>query len=155
MEKSVIMKKWIFVIMALSGCFGAMAQQPTQPDRWNTFAKTRFEPKYYEKQGEYIFYPTFTPELKGLVGKEIVLEGYFVPFAPDDGKFIIISKFPMSQCFFCGGGGPESIAEVYFAKHPGGFKVDDRITVKGKLKLNADDADHTNFILTDATLMKK
>ena len=59
----------------------------------------------------------------------------------------------MSQCFFCGGGGPESVAEVNFATDPGRVKVDDLITVKGKLKLNTEDLDHINFILTDAVLV--
>jgi hypothetical protein len=105
--------------------------------------------------GEYLFYPTFTAELKGLQGKEITMEGFYVPFAPEGGDYIIISKFPMSQCFFCGGGGPESIAEVTFKSAPPKFKVDDLITVKGKLKLNTDDMDHVNFILLDAVLIKK
>ncbi len=122
-------------------------------DRWADFAKTKFEPKYYEKLGEYLFYPTFTAELKALVGKEITLQGFYVPFAPEDGDYIIISKYPMSQCFFCGGGGPESIAEVNFSKKQDKFQVDDLITVKGKLKLNTDDMDHVNFILTDAVLV--
>ena len=56
-------------------------------------------------------------------------------------KVMIISYFKISesQCFFCGGGGPESIAEVNFAKDPGKFQVDDLVTVRGKLKLNFDD----------------
>jgi hypothetical protein len=90
-----------------------------------------------------------------MVGKEITVEGYYVPFAPEDGNYIIVSKYPMSQCFFCGGGGPESIAEVNFAKGPGKFQVDDLITVKGKLKLNVDNLDHVNFILDDAVLVNK
>jgi hypothetical protein len=62
----------------------------------------------------------------------------------------------MSQCFFCGGGGPESIAEVMFKNNAAPkFQVDDLITVKGKLKLNANDIDHVNFILTEAVLVKK
>jgi hypothetical protein len=72
------------------------------------FAKTKFDPKYYEKLQEYLFYPTFSPDLKALIeGKDLTVEGYYVPFAAEDGKYIIISKFPMSQCFFCGGAGPE------------------------------------------------
>lgn len=129
--------------------------QAQKPDTWNTFAKTKFEPKYYESLGEYLFYPTFPAELKALEGKEITVEGFYVPFAPEDGNYIIISKYPMSQCFFCGGGGPESIAEVNFKTDPGKFQVDDLILVKGKLKLNADDLDHVNFILKDAVLVKK
>jgi hypothetical protein len=123
-------------------------------ETWNVFAKTRFEPKYEEKVGEYLFYPSFTDEVKKLEGKVITLEGFYVPFAPEGDDYIILSKYPMSQCFFCGGGGPESVAEVNFAKDPGGFKVDDLITVRGKLKLNSDDLDHINFILTDAVLVK-
>lgn len=123
-------------------------------ETWNVFAKTRFEPKYEEKVGEYLFYPSFTDEVRKLEGKIITLEGFYVPFAPEGDDYIILSKYPMSQCFFCGGGGPESVAEVNFAKDPGTFKVDDLITVRGKLKLNSDDLDHINFILTDAVLVK-
>lgn len=116
-------------------------------------AKTKFEPKFDEKLAEYLYYPTFTTDIKKLEGKEITLEGFYVPFAPEGDDYIIISKFPMSQCFFCGGGGPESVAEVNFVKDPGRFQVDDLITVRGKLKLNANDLDHINFILTDAVLI--
>lgn len=140
-------------IIFLSFLLLSIAGFAQKTDSWNEFAKTKFEPKYYEKLGEYLFYPTFTAELKALVGKEITLQGFFVPFAPEDGDYIIISKYPMSQCFFCGGSGPESIAEVNFSKKQDKFQVDDLITVKGKLKLNTDDMDHVNFILTDAVLV--
>lgn len=135
--------------------FGISVSAQTKTDMWSEFAKTKFEPKYYEKIGEYIFYPSFTTELKALLSKEVTLEGFYVPFAPEDGNYIILSKFPMSQCFFCGGGGPESIAEVTFKGGSQKFTVDDLITVKGKLMLNADNAEHVNFIITDAVLVKK
>lgn len=124
-------------------------------DTWHVFAKTTFESKYNENLQEYLFYPNFTSELKALKGKHVTITGYYVPFAPEDGDYIVISKYPMSQCFFCGGGGPESIAEVHFTKMPGRLNVDDYITVSGKLKLNTDDADHLNFILTDAVIEHK
>jgi len=136
------------LICILSSAALAQAQDP-----WNVFAKTRFEPKFDEKLGEYLFYPTFPEEVKKLEGKEITLEGFYVPFAPEGDDYIIVSKFPMSQCFFCGGGGPESVAEVKFAKAPGSFQVDDLITVRGKLKLNSNDLNHINFILTEAVLV--
>ncbi len=147
------MKKLVFFILVMAVSATASAQ--TKPDSWNLFAKTKFEPKYYEKIGEYLFYPEFSAELKALVGKEITVEGYYVPFAPEDGDYVIISKYPMSQCFFCGGAGPESIAEVNFAKQPSKFQIDDLITVRGKLKLNTDNVDHVNFILEQAVLVSK
>ena len=139
--------------LLILGMLSSSLMGQTKSDAWMMFAKTKFEPKYFEKLGEYLFYPNFTPELKGLEGKEIIVEGYFVPFAPENGNYIILSKFPMSQCYFCGGGGPESISEVYFSKGAKPFKVDDLVTVKGKLKLNADDPEHLNFIVKDATVV--
>lgn len=127
----------------------------TKIDMWNEFAKTKFEPKYYEKMGEYIFEPTFSAELKAMAGKEFTLEGFYVPFAPEDGNYVILSKLPMSQCFFCGVGGPETIIEVNFKGALPRFNNDDLVTVKGKLKLNSDDIDHMNFIMTDAVIIKK
>ncbi len=147
------MKKVLMIGLCVMGVVSASAQ--SKPDMWDTFAKTKFEPKYYEKLGEYLFYPTFPAELKALEGKEVSIQGYYVPFAPDGGNYIILSKFPMSQCFFCGGGGPESIVEVYFAKSIPKLQVDDLVTVKGKLKLNSDDMEHVNFILEQVTLVSK
>lgn len=153
MVNSIAMKKIIlFSILLLAGLTG-FAQGKT--DMWTMFAKTKFEAKYNEKLGEYIHHPNFQADLKGLVGKEITIEGFYVPFAPEEEKYVVISKFPMSQCFFCGGGGPESVAEVNFAKDPPKFNVDDLITVKGTLKLNSEDLEHLTFILTDAVLIKK
>lgn len=148
-----MMKVTLLFIAAVLSINGLFAQ--SKADSWNNFAKTKFEPKYDEKLGEYLFFPSFPAELKAMEGKEITIEGFYVPFAPEDGDYIIISKYPMSQCFFCGGGGPESIAEVNFSKNPVKFQVDDLITVKGKLKLNADNVDHVNFILSDAVLISK
>lgn len=147
------MKKWLLVTVLLLGFTNAFPQ--VKPNAWDIFAKTKFESKYNEKLGEYLVYPNFPADLKAMEGKEITVEGYYVPFAPEDGNYIIISKFPMSQCFFCGGGGPESIAEVNFAKQSAKFDVDDLITVKGKLKLNTEDPDHVSFILDQAILVSK
>jgi hypothetical protein len=147
------MKKIMLLSVLLFPVLSVFSQ--TLPDMWSAFAKTKFEPRYDEKLGEYIFHPNFQPDLKSLVGKEIIIEGYYVPFAPEDGNYIVISKYPMSQCFFCGGGGPESVAEVNFTKSVPKLDVDDLITVKGKLKLNMDDLDHVTFILTDAVLISK
>jgi hypothetical protein len=146
--------KFLFIVLLVCVLTGANGQDK-KFDSWNEFAKTKFEPKYQEKIGEYVFYPSFTQELKNLEGKEIIIEGFYVPFAPENGNYIILSKYPMSQCFFCGGGGPESIAEVNFAKGLPKFQVDDVVTVKGKLKLNSDDLDHMNFILVQAEVINK
>jgi hypothetical protein len=125
-----------------------------QTDGWAVFAKTKFDAKFNQQAGEYFLYPTFSPDLKAMVGKEFSLEGYYLPIDVEGNAYIILSKFPYSQCFFCGGAGPESIAEVFFKVKPGKFDPDQFIRVKGKLKLNDADLEHGNFILEEAVLIK-
>lgn len=127
----------------------------TQSDGWAFLAKTKFETKYNDKAAEYFLYPVFPAELKVLVGKDITLEGYYMPIDIEGDAYIILSKFPYSQCFFCGGAGPESIAEVTFKIKQGKFEMDQFLRVKGKLKLNEGNIDHGNFILEEASMISK
>ena len=127
----------------------------SQVDGWATFAKTKFEAKFNEKAREYFLAPEFPAELKNQEGKEINLEGYYLPVDVDGDAYIILSKFPYNQCFFCGGAGPESIAEVTFKTKQPRFDADQYIRVKGKLKLNANDLEHGNFLLEEAVLVGK
>ncbi|HQQ96867.1 MAG TPA: hypothetical protein PLX35_06365 [Cyclobacteriaceae bacterium] len=145
------MKKIFVLLFFVASSGGAFAQT----DSWALFAKTKFEAKYNEKAAEYFLYPVFAPELKNMVGKEISLEGYYLPIEIEGDAYIILSKFPYSQCFFCGGAGPESIAEVTFKVKPGKFEMDQYLRVKGKLKLNEANIEHGNFLLEDAVLVSK
>lgn len=143
------MRLVLFLLLILSSFFSF-----AQTDGWLAFAKTKFDAKYSDKAGEYFMFPTFSADLKSMVGKEFNLEGYYLPIDVEGNAYIILSKFPYSQCFFCGGAGPESIAEVSFKTKPGKFEPDQYIRVKGKLKLNDADLEHGNFILEDAVLIK-
>lgn len=142
-------------ILALLIFAGSAMTAVAQTDSWALFAKTKFEAKYNEKAAEYFLYPVFAPELKNMVGKEISIEGYYLPIEIEGDAYIILSKFPYSQCFFCGGAGPESIAEVTFRVKPGKFEMDQYLRVKGKLKLNEANIEHGNFLLEDAVLVSK
>jgi len=141
-------------LIAILTFFIVTSTASAQTDGWLSFAKTKFDAKYSDKAGEYFLFPTFSAELKGMVGKEFSLEGYYLPIDVEGNAYIILSKFPYSQCFFCGGAGPESIAEVFFKVKPGKFEPDQYIRVKGKLKLNDADLEHGNFILEEAVLIK-
>ncbi len=122
-----------------------------QPDHWKTLAGLEYE-KSQDEYGE-IFVPKFSAEIKKLEGKEIILSGYIIPF---EGMFkpdqLIISSLPVASCFFCGGAGPESVAEVYL-KETVKYTAK-KVTVKGKLALNSSDVDELMYILKDAVLIK-
>lgn len=144
------MKRSVLSLLTLLISASVLAQS----DGWSALAKTKFDAKYNEKAGEYFLYPTFPADLKAQVGKEFELEGYYLPIDVDGNAYIILSKFPYSQCFFCGGAGPESIAEVYFKTKAPQFEPDQFIRIKGKLKLNDSDLEHGNFIVEEAVLIK-
>lgn len=114
---------------------------------WQDLAKVSFEEKFFPDFGEYFLYPNFSDEVHALEGKQITITGYFLNVDPR-GKIFILSKGPMASCFFCGEGGPETAVELQFNEKPP-FQTDDIISVTGTLKLNKDDVEHFNYILTD------
>ena len=144
-----------FSTLAVLFCLAVIPAFSQAPEGWALFAKSKFEAKYNDKTAEYFLYPAFPAELKALVGKEVSLEGYYMPIEIEGNAYIILSKFPYSQCFFCGAAGPETIAEIKFREKQGKFEMDQYLRVKGKLKLNESDIEHGNFILEDAAMVEK
>lgn len=114
---------------------------------WEDLAKVEFVEKYYEKYGQSFLTPNFSDAVKDLEGKQVSITGYFLNLDPM-GKIYILSKGPMSSCFFCGVGGPETAIELQFNDDTK-FETDKIITVTGVLKLNEDDVEHFNYILTN------
>jgi hypothetical protein len=142
----------ISVLWLLTGI--AYAQPPEKIDTWEIFATVKFTSKYYKQYKEHFLTPSFDANLRTLEGTDMVLSGHYMPLDLPDKKSIIISKYPYAACFFCGGAGPESVAEIQFTKPAPRFKADQIITIKGKLKLNYTNVDHLNFILTEAEVVK-
>ncbi|WP_199856457.1 hypothetical protein [Lunatibacter salilacus] len=148
------MKKYLSIIFPLTLVTLIAIANPVPLDLWGLFAKTRFVEKLNRQLSMYFLYPAFPPELKALEGKEVELAGFYIPLEINDTKMIILSKFPMAECFFCGGSGPESVAVVYLREKPSKrLKMDDIITVSGKLILNENDVDELNFILKNAKII--
>jgi hypothetical protein len=116
---------------------------------WETLRDVTFKKKWYEAEQVYMLYPTFGPAVQKLSGKEVAITGYVLP-VDLDANLYVLSAFPYSACFFCGGAGPESVMTLKFKKTPRKYKTDERLTFKGTLKLNADDIYQMNYILDNA-----
>ena len=113
---------------------------------WQDLADVEFEDKFFPEYGRYFLYPDFSESIKALEGQKISITGYLLDIDPR-GEVFVLSQGPMSSCFFCGVGGPETAMELKFTeKH--NFKMDDIITVTGTLSLNSDDVNHFNYILS-------
>ncbi len=122
---------------------------------WEELAKVSFEEDYNEEFEEYILRPVFSDTLKALENKHVMVEGYVIPIEETgDETFIVLSGLPYLQCFFCGGAGPETVIDILpKGKLKKRLTTDQKITFKGKFRLNADDLDYLNYILDDAELV--
>ncbi len=65
------------------------------------------------------------------------------------------SAFPFSACFFCGGAGPESVVGLKFKKNGRKFKTDERHTLRGIMKLNADNIYELNYNIESAEIAEE
>ena len=82
----------------------------------------------------------------------MTLSGYFIPIEVD--TVFVLSAMPFSSCFFCGGAGPETVAEVRMDKIPEDLSPAAFVKVKGTLKLNSANIDYMNFIVREAEFIK-
>ena len=130
-----------------------IAQTGATESLWKTLAKITYKKEYDEFLGFKIDKPVFSEQIKALNGKEVTVKGFIIPVEGyKSHKEFILSAFPYSMCFFCGGAGPESVMEV---KSLDAIEYSaEAITIKGKLKLNTDDVNQLMYSLSDARLVK-
>jgi hypothetical protein len=152
LQHSCIMNRFLitsYFTIVLLGLTGFTANT----DGWSLFASIKFKPKFIKEYNEKFLVPEFDSNIRAKEGELMTLTGHYIPFDLK-GNTIILSKFPYSSCFFCGGAGPESVAEIVLETKQQKLKADQLLTVMGKLKLNNSDVNHMNFILTEAVIIK-
>lgn len=127
---------------------------PVEPVKlsWEVLRDVTFKKKWYAEESVYMLYPTFGQGVQKLNGKTVELTGYVLPVDLESNLYVL-SAFPYSACFFCGGAGPESVVSLKFKKSDKKFKTDERRTFHGTLKLNADNIYELNYILADAEMV--
>ncbi len=118
---------------------------------WNTLTDVIFTDKYSEEVDAYFYYPEFGPSVQAIEGKDVFLKGYMLTLGAKADVYIL-SRNPYAACFFCGAGGPESIVELKLKPGHPKFRMDQVVTIRGKLKLNQDDLYQCNYIFEDAEL---
>ncbi len=155
------MKKTLFIIaffaLIITGVNNNLfAQQaPNNANKiWNTIGKITYKKQYDEMMGFKIDVPVFSPEVKELDGKEVIIKGYIIPVEGYKSHTeFVFSAFPYNMCFFCGGAGPETVMEIT-AKKPIKYTTD-AITIKGKLHLNDSDINHLIYAMTEVVFVKE
>lgn len=135
------------MLLTTLASIGATAQFADSAKNWETMADVKYE-KAQDEYGE-IYVPKFGDEVRKMQGKSVSLKGFIIPFeGMFEPKHIIISSLPIAACFFCGGSGPETVAEAYLKDE---IKYTSKpVTVTGTLTLNDTDYDQLMYILKDA-----
>jgi len=116
---------------------------------WEVLMNIDFKLEYSEELDAQVYNPVFSKAVKELDNKEIIIEGFVIPFEGEE--LLPLSFNPFSACFFCGKGSPASIISMYpKAKKRKRYKMDDFKKFKGILHLNYDDPNEFYYVLRDA-----
>ena len=95
--------------------------------------------------------PVFNEEQQELDGQKISVEGYLTKMETDgigSGALYMLQRYKQSDY---GAEYPlDAIIEVEFKKEPKSVKSDEKVVIKGMLKLNTDDFMHPFYILQEA-----
>jgi len=149
------MRTYNTLVFVLITCMLFAQELPPITNGWALFAGVKYTNTFYKEYNEYFLKPFFDSKIKRYEGQEILLKGHYMPLDYTQNNIIILSKHPYAACFFCGGAGPETVAEIYFKTKKPKLKADQVIQVSGKLKLNDTNIEHMNFILTEAEIIPK
>lgn len=136
-----------------AGFLIAWASSPAKGQSWEALKDVSYV-KETTSEGYEIESPRFGSKLRALEGKRIILRGYMVPLEEMRGhRYFVLSALPYNICFFCGGAGPETVAEVYLRKESD--FTDKAIRISGILELNQDDPFHLMYLLKDSEIVNE
>ncbi|OEK06541.1 hypothetical protein [Roseivirga misakiensis] len=146
------MKRILIVLIISIFALPSMAQDVKMKGAklWKTLADVSYDIKK-DEYGD-VFVPVFGESIKGVADQLVEIDGFIIPF---DGMFkpteLILSSLPISECFFCGSGGPETVMEISMKEK---IKyTTKRVKIRGKLKLNSDNPDKLMYQLVEGVFV--
>lgn len=127
-----------FFLLTILVCFGLLSNSlyAQTPINWDLLAEIEIENKHDEKAKAYYSQIIPSENVQALNQKRVKIKGFILPMDVKDGYYIL-SAFPNSSCFFCGGAGEESVIELKFKDEPKTYKMDDVVTFEGIFRWNS------------------
>lgn len=146
--------KTLIIVLTLL-CAGSLQAQP-KTGIWATLSLVTFDTHYDEDWGMEITRAKVSPVVRALEGEVIEVTGFIIPL---EGKIeqshVMLSLYPQSTCFFCGKAGPESAMQAFMKD---GKKIkyqENKVSMKGVLRINESDANSLLYTLDQAELIKE
>lgn len=138
----------ILTSLASNSCFAQGSAM------WKTLGMIEKISKYDESMGMQIEDITVGMVPKAYQGKEIEIDGYIIPLTGEVSQnHFMLSLYPANMCFFCGAAGPETAMQVFMANDKKVKYSDNKIKVKGVLRINEQSANGLLYTLEDAVLL--
>ena len=145
--------KYLLILGSLVVVLSMSAQ--TLTGTWGTLSMVRYHRQFNEDWGIDMQIPVVSPVVKQLEGTEIEVKGYLIPLdAKKESAHVMLSAYPVSNCFFCGKAGPETAAQAFMK---GGKKIphtDEKVVMRGILRINEKDMNSLLYTLEDAVLVE-
>lgn len=144
----------IKIVLVLFITFWISQAKAQSEVEWSNLMDITFKDIYLESEDIYVYYPLFSEKQKVLDSTEVTITGYIIPLDIEANMYFL-SAYPFSACFFCGSAGPESVMAVNFSGNNRRYDTDERISLKGILKLNDSDVEELIYILNEAVEIPK
>lgn len=117
--------------------------------KWKTLSEITYRMRYFKKKQANMYSPIFNDELKALHNKEVIIEGFVIPY-DEEGELVALSATTYTSCYFCGNASPATVISMHMKNKDDRFGLDDYKKFRGKLLLNYDDPDQFYYILNNA-----
>ena len=142
------------ILLFLLTISASLSAQMQSKDNWNTLGMVTISKEYDQSLGMEIQKPTVSIIAQQLDAKEVELSGFIIPLT---GKLaqshVMLSRYPQSMCFFCGKAGPETAAQVFMKNEKKVNFTEEKVTIKGILRINATDMNTLLYTLDQAVLI--
>lgn len=148
-----MMKNTLMFVLFVA-CFSIQAQEAKM--KGNQVWKTLADVKYEIQKDEYgdVYVPVFGKDILSVKDQIVEVDGFVIPsditFTDD---YLILSSLPISECFFCGSGGPETVMEIHLKKDERYKYNTKRLKFRGKLTLNALNPDKLMYQLVEGEFL--
>jgi hypothetical protein len=120
---------------------------------WKNLDSLKIEYYFDADYGNYLGKPTFSKESIAWNGKNVIIEGYWIPVSEiGDSTVSVLSALPYAQCFFCSGAGIETVMQIKAEGNIKRMETDEKVALKGRLLLNRDNPMELYYQLVNASL---
>lgn len=117
---------------------------------WDELADVTFTSRFDSTFSIDIQDAYFSDYIRNLDGREVMLSGFMIPIDPLGTRYVV-SRYPNASCFFCGGAGPETVAELRLKPgHLRRYATDTFATFRGRLQIHEENLTTFNYVLLDA-----